>query len=276
MKSNSYRKALSGLMCGLVYLSAAATIAVLGFLLAYIVIHGAPYLTKELFSWKYTSENVSMLPAIINTIQMTFITLLVAVPLGIASAIYLVEYEKKESRLVVLIRITTETLAGIPSIIYGLFGLLFFVTKLKWGYSMLAGALTLAIMVLPLIIRTAEEALLAVPNSYREASLGLGAGKLRTIVRIVLPSAIPGIIAGVILSIGRTVGETAALVYTAGTVAQISGLMGSGRTLAVHMYSLSREGLYINQAHATALVLLLLVMGINAVSGFTAKRIKKR
>lgn len=276
MRSNSYRKALSGLMCGLVYLSAAATIAVLGFLLAYIVIHGAPYLTKELFSWKYTSENVSMLPAIINTIQMTFITLLVAVPLGIASAIYLVEYEKKESRLVVLIRITTETLAGIPSIIYGLFGLLFFVTKLKWGYSMLAGALTLAIMVLPLIIRTAEEALLAVPNSYREASLGLGAGKLRTIVRIVLPSAIPGIIAGVILSIGRTVGETAALVYTAGTVAQISGLMGSGRTLAVHMYSLSREGLYINQAHATALVLLLLVMGINAVSGFTAKRIKKR
>ena len=276
MRSNSYRKALSGLMCGLVYLSAAATIAVLGFLLAYIVIHGAPYLTKELFSWKYTSENVSMLPAIINTIQMTFITLLVAVPLGIASAIYLVEYEKKESRLVVLIRITTETLAGIPSIIYGLFGLLFFVTKLKWGYSMLAGALTLAIMVLPLIIRTAEEALLAVPNSYREASLGLGAGKLRTIVRIVLPSAIPGIIAGVILSIGRTVGETAALVYTAGTVAQISGIMSSGRTLAVHMYSLSREGLYINQAHATALVLLLLVMGINAVSGFTAKRIKKR
>ena len=276
MKSNSYRKALSGLVCGLVYLSATATIAILGFLLAYIVIHGAPYLTKELFSWKYTSENVSMLPAIINTIQMTFITLLVAVPLGIASAIYLVEYEKKESRLVVLIRITTETLAGIPSIIYGLFGLLFFVTKLKWGYSMLAGALTLAIMVLPLIIRTAEEALLAVPNSYREASLGLGAGKLRTIVRIVLPSAIPGIIAGVILSIGRTVGETAALVYTAGTVAQISGLMGSGRTLAVHMYSLSREGLYINQAHATALVLLLLVMGINAVSGFTAKRIKKR
>ena len=275
MRSNSYRKALSGLMCGLVYLSAAATIAVLGFLLAYIVIHGAPYLTKELFSWKYTSENVSMLPAIINTIQMTFITLLVAVPLGIASAIYLVEYEKKESRLVVLIRITTETLAGIPSIIYGLFGLLFFVTKLKWGYSMLAGALTLAIMVLPLIIRTAEEALLAVPNSYREASLGLGAGKLRTIVRIVLPSAIPGIIAGVILSIGRTVGETAALVYTAGTVAQISGLMGSGRTLAVHMYSLSREGLYINQAHATALVLLLLVMGINAVSGFMAKRIIK-
>ena len=275
MKSNSYRKALSGLMCGLVYLSAAATIAVLGFLLAYIVIHGAPYLTKELFSWKYTSENVSMLPAIINTIQMTFITLLVAVPLGIASAIYLVEYEKKESRLVVLIRITTETLAGIPSIIYGLFGLLFFVTKLKWGYSMLAGALTLAIMVLPLIIRTAEEALLAVPNSYREASLGLGAGKLRTIVRIVLPSAIPGIIAGVILSIGRTVGETAALVYTAGTVAQISGIMGSGRTLAVHMYSLSREGLYINQAHATALVLLLLVMGINAVSGFMAKRIIK-
>ncbi len=275
MKSNSYRKALSGLVCGLVYLSATATIAILGFLLAYIVIHGAPYLTKELFSWKYTSENVSMLPAIINTIEMTLVTLLVAVPLGIFSAIYLVEYEKKESKLVVLIRITTETLAGIPSIIYGLFGLLFFVTELKWGYSMLAGALTMAIMVLPLIIRTAEEALLAVPDSYREASFGLGAGKLRTIVRIVLPSAVPGIIAGVILSIGRTVGETAALVYTAGTVAQISGIMGSGRTLAVHMYSLSREGLYINQAHATALVLLLLVMGINAVSGFMAKRIIK-
>ena len=175
-----------------------------------------------------------------------------------------------------VIRITTETLSGIPSIVYGLFGMLFFVTTLKWGYSLLAGAFTLSIMILPLIMRTTEEALKAVPDSYREGSFGLGAGKLRTVFRIVLPSAVPGILAGVILAVGRIVGETAALIYTAGTVADIpDGVMGSGRTLAVHMYSMSREGLHMDQAYATAVVLLVLVIGINWLSGFIAKKITK-
>lgn len=276
IKYNRYwRKALSLFMRLLVFIAAIATISVLGFLVVYILVHGLPYITKDLFAWKYTSENGSMMPAIINTLSMTAITLAIAAPLGIFSAIYLVEYAKKGSKLVAIIRLTAETLSGIPSIIYGLFGMIFFVTTLKWGYSLLAGAVTLAIMVLPLIIRTTEEALLAVPDSFREGSFGLGAGKLRTVFRIVLPSAVPGIVSGIILAVGRIVGETAALIYTAGTVAQVPNLMGSGRTLAVHMYSLSREGLHMNQAYATAVVLLLLVMGINALSGFVAKRITK-
>ena len=167
-----------------------------------------------------------------------------------------------------VIRLTTETLSGIPSIVYGLFGMLFFVNALGWGFSLLAGAFTLSIMILPLIMRTTEEALKAVPDSYREGSFGLGAGKLRTVFRIVLPSAVPGILAGIILAIGRIVGETAALIYTAGTVAQVpSSVFGSGRTLAVHMYNLSSEGLYMDQAYATAVILLVLVVGINALSG---------
>ena len=157
----------------------------------------------------------------------------------IFSAIFLVEYSGKGNKFVEVIRLTTETLSGIPSIVYGLFGMLFFVNTLDWGFSILAGAFTLSIMILPLIMRTTEEALKSVPDSYREGSFGLGAGKLRTVFRIVLPSAVPGILAGVILAIGRIVGETAALIYTAGSVAQIpKSVMGSGRTLAVHMYHL--------------------------------------
>ena len=171
---------------------------------------------------------------------------------------------------------TTETLSGIPSIVYGLFGMLFFVNTLGWGFSILAGAFTIAIMILPLIMRTTEEALKAVPDSYREGSFGLGAGKLRTVFRIVLPSAIPGVLAGVILAIGRIVGETAALMYTSGTVAQIpNSVMGSGRTLALHMYVLSSEGLYMDQAYATAVILLVLVVGINALSSVIARKLTK-
>ena len=224
----------------------------------------------------YTSENASLMPSLINTLVMTLLSLAIAAPIGIFSAIYLVEYAKKGSRFVGLVRITAETLTGIPSIVYGLFGMLFFVSTLKWGYSILAGAFTLVIMILPVIMRTAEEALKSVPDSYREASFGLGAGKLRTIFKIVLPSAVPGILAGVILAIGRVVGETAALIYTAGTVAQIpSNLMGSGRTLAVHMYALSSEGLHMDQAYATAVILLVMVLLINWISGMIAKRITK-
>ena len=246
----------------LVMLAAIITFAVLIFLIAYILIHGVPYIQPSLFSLEYSSENASLMPALANTV--------------IFSAIFLVEYAKRGNKFVEVIRLTTETLQGIPSIVYGLFGMLFFVTTCGWGFSILAGAFTLSIMVLPLIMRSTEEALKAVPDSYREGSFGLGAGKLRTVFRIVLPSAVPGILAGVILAIGRIVGETAALIYTAGTVADFpSSVLSSGRTLAVHMYNLASEGLYMDQAYATAVILLVLVVGINTLSGVVAKRLTK-
>lgn len=256
----------------LVLIAAVLTIGVLVFLVGYILIRGIPFLKPSLFAWNYTSDNVSMLPAMINTLFMTVLALVISIPFGVGAAIYLVEYAKKGNKLVEIVRVTAETLAGIPSIIYGLFGMLFFVTALHWGYSMLAGAMTLAIMVLPTIMRTTEEALLCVPDSFREGSFGLGAGKLRTIFKIVLPSAIPGILSGIILAIGRIVGETAALIYTSGTVAGIAGFLDSGRTLAIHMYSLSREGMHTNEAYATAVVLLVIVLLINGVSSLIAKR----
>lgn len=274
-KLKSYLKTPGSLiMMFLVMLSALITFSVLIFLIAYILIHGVPYLKPSLFSLHYSSENASLMPALVNTIVMTLLSLLIAVPLGIFSAIFLVEYAKRGNKFVEVIRLTTETLQGIPSIVYGLFGMLFFVTTCGWGFSILAGAFTLSIMVLPLIMRSTEEALRAVPDSYREGSFGLGAGKLRTVFRIVLPTAVPGILAGVILSIGRIVGETAALIYTAGTVAQVpKSIFGSGRTLAVHMYNLSSEGLYMDQAYATAVILLVLVVLINTLSGVIARKL---
>lgn len=261
----------------LVFTSAAITFAVLLFLIAYILIRGVPYLKPSIFSFTYTSENASLMPALINTIIMTLLSLVLAVPIGIFSAIFLVEYAGNQNGFIKVIRLTTETLSGIPSIIYGLFGMLFFVSALHMGFSILAGAFTLGIMILPLIMRTTEEALRSVPDMYREGSFGLGAGKLRTIFRIVLPSAIPGILAGVILAIGRIVGETAALIYTAGTVAGVAnGLLGSGRTLAIHMYVLASEGLYMNQAYATSVVLLVLVIIINQLSSLVAKKLEKQ
>ena len=274
MKQNlktALKHPLSLLLRIFILLSAAITMGVLLYIIIFIVAKGAPHLSLDLFAWEYTSDNVSMMPAIINTLIMTGLSLVIAVPLGIFAAIYLVEYAKRGSKLVKVIRMTAETLSGIPSIIYGLFGLLFFATYLHWS-----GALTLVIMILPLVIRTTEEALIAVPDMYREASFGLGAGKLRTIFRIILPAAVPGILSGVILSIGRIVGETAALIYTSGTVAQTAtDLTKSGRTLAVHMYSLSREGLHMDEAYATALVLLILVVLINAISDGIAKKVSK-
>lgn len=261
----------------LTYAGAAFSLSVLALLVGYILVKGIPKLTPSLFAWKYNSENVSMTPAIINTLLMTLLTLLVSVPLGIGAAVYLTEYAPRGSRLVKLVRMTAETLSGIPSIIYGLFGSIFFVIALKMGLSLLSGALTLSIMVLPTVMRTTEEALLAVPDSYREGSFGLGAGRLRTTLAIVLPSAMQGILSGVILAIGRIVGETAALIYTAGTVAKVpSGLFDSTRTLAVHMYVISTEGLYMDQSYATAVVLLLLVLGINGLSTLLAKKIGRR
>lgn len=260
----------------LVMLATFITFALLLFLIFYILINGIPYIKPSLFSLHYTSDNASVIPALINTVVMTLLSLLIAVPFGIFSAIFLVEYAGKGNKFIEVIRLTTETLSGIPSIVYGLFGMLFFVNTLKWGFSVLAGAFTLSIMILPLIMRQTEEALKAVPDSYREGSFGLGAGKLRTVFRIVLPSAVPGILAGVILAIGRIVGETAALIYTAGTVAQVpKNVLGSGRTLAIHMYMLSSEGLYMNQAYATVVILLVLVVAINTLSGVVAKKLTK-
>lgn len=259
----------------LTHLAAVITVLVLGFLVGYILVKGIPNLRPELFSLTYTTENQSMLPAIINTCTMTVLSLLLAVPFGVGSSIYLVEYAKKGSWLVKLVRVTTETLSGIPSIVYGLFGMLFFNNTLKLGYSVLSGALTLSIMILPFIMRTTEEALLSVPDMYREGSFGLGAGRLRTVFAVVLPTAVPGILSGVILAVGRIVGETAALMYTSGTVCKVAGLMDSGITLSVLMYKQASEGLYTEQAYATSVVLLLVVLLINFCSGRIAARITK-
>lgn len=257
-------------------LSAVITGGVLLLVAGYVLCKGILYLKPSMFAPVYNSENVSMLPALFNTIWMTLLSLAIAAPLGVGGAVYLVEYAPRKSRLVQLVRVTAETLSGIPSILYGLFGMIFFVTTLRWSYSLLSGALTLAIMVLPLILRTTEEALLAVPDSYREGSLALGAGKLRTVMKVVLPPASGGIFAGIILATGRIVGETAALIYTAGTVAQFAvNPMSSGSTLAVHVYVLSGEGLHVGEAYATAVILMLIVFLMNALSSWIAKRCNK-
>ena len=272
------RRIVSALLRGVVYAGAAVTSLVLAFVVGYILVNGVPYLTPSLFEWEYDSTNVSLMPALV----MAGLSLLMAVPVGVGSAIYLVEYAKRGSRFVQMVRTTTETLQGIPSIIYGLFGLLFFVTALQWGLSLLAGACTLAIMVLPVIMRTTEEALLAVPDAYREGGFGLGAGRLRTVFRCVLPSAVPGILGGVILALGRCVGEVAALIFTAGSIAAIpnfaegaAALFDSTRTLAVHMYVLSSEGLHVNETYATAVVLLVMVVLLNLMATFAAKKMNK-
>lgn len=267
------RDPLSFLLKVFVKGAAALTAIIILFLIGYILLKGVPHLSPELFAWKYSSQNVSLLPALINTVFIVGLSLLIAVPLGVFAAIFLSEYARRGNRLVALVRIAAEVLSGIPSIVYGLFGMIFFVVMLRWGYSLLAGTFTVSIMILPLIMRTTEEALLSVSDSYREGSFGLGAGRLRTVFSIVLPAATPGILAGIILAIGRIVGETAALIFTAGTLAEVAGsVFDSTRTLSVHMYSLSSEGLYVDQAYATAVVLLLLVALINAGSGFVAKR----
>lgn len=277
-KIRMYKKRPKSLLLALiVLLCAAVCCAVIVFLIGYILVKGIPNLTPSLFAWQYNSENVSMMPAILNTLIYTAVSLLMAVPAGVFAAVYLAEYARRGNVFVRLIRTTAQTLSGIPSIVYGLFGYLMFCVYFKLGYSMLAGTLTLAVMILPLIMRTTEEALCAVPDSYREASYGLGAGKLRTVFKVILPSAMPGILSGVILGIGRIVGETAALIYTAGTVAGVvTKFTDSGRTLSVHMYALLSEGLYMDEAYATAVILLLAVIIINAVSGFIASRITQR
>ncbi len=265
---------LSLILMILMLLAATITVGVLVLVVGYILVKGVPHLSLSLFEWKYTTSNLSMMPAIVNTLTVTLLTLLIAVPIGVLSAVYMVEYARSGNKLVKLVSVTAETLSGIPSIVYGLFGFLMFVMFFNWGFSLLAGILTLVIMVLPTIMRTTEESLRAVPKSYREGSFGLGAGKMRTIFKIVLPSAVPGILSGIVLATGRIVGETAALIYTAGTVTGIpKSLFSSGRTLSIHLYALLNEGLHMDEAYATAVVILVMVIGLNALSSFLAKKV---
>ncbi|MCL2171941.1 MAG: phosphate ABC transporter permease PstA, partial [Defluviitaleaceae bacterium] len=212
------------------WLAIAATAGVLLLVVGYVLINGIPYIRPSLFAREFTIHNQSLFPALVGTLMVVGLSLLLAVPLGIGSAIYLVEYAGRGGRFVRIVRTTTETLAGIPSIIYGLFGFLFFGVVLGWGLSLLSGALTTSIMILPLIMRTTEESLKAVPDTYREGSFGLGAGRLRTVSRVILPAASPGILAGIILAIGRIVGETAAIIFTLGNIPRIpNNLFRSGR-----------------------------------------------
>ena len=259
-----------------VWTSAFLTVFILVYILVFVLIRGIPHIKPSLFSFTYTIENQSLFPAIVTTVIMIVVTLVLAVPLGVFTAIYLVEYAKRGSKFVQAIRTTSETLAGIPSIVFGLFGYIFFADWLGWGKSILAGCFTLAIMVLPLIIRTTEESLKSIPDSYREGSFSLGAGRLRTVWRVVLPPALPGVFAGIILAMGRIVGETAALVFTIGSVIKIpDNLFSQGRTLALHVLQLSSQGHYRNEAYATAVILLVLVVGINMLSTSIERKFKE-
>jgi phosphate transport system permease protein len=253
------------------------TIGILAWILIYIVSKGISHINWSFISTIYrpTEGKTGIFPMIVSTIYIVLVTVAISTPIGICSAIYLVEYSKP-GKILNTIRFATETLAGIPSIIYGLFGLIFFVLALHLKWSILSGALTLSIMVLPTIVRTTEEALKSVPDTYREGSLSLGATKLRTISKVILPCAIPGILTAVILSIGRIVGETAAVYLTAGYVPNIpSSIMKSGRTLSVHLYTLAKEGISFEQAFATATVLILIVAILNFLASKIAGNIKR-
>ncbi len=276
-------KPLSATIFILVVLAMIVTLCALALVVYFICYNGITNLTPELFEWEYTTANQSMMPSLVNTVLMVCYTLVIAVPIGVFAAIFLVEYADNKSPLIRVVRMAAETLSGLPSIVYGLFGMLFFVKVLGWGYSSLSGTLTMVLMILPLVTRTTEEALVSIPMSFREGSYALGAGKLRTVFRTVLPSAVPGILSGVILAIGRVVGETAALIFTLGSMVQIIPSLGantdnvvtSGRTLALHVYYCFAEGKYIPQAYATAFVLLCLTLLINIISTVVASKLSK-
>lgn len=240
------------------------TIIMLLWIISYIFIKG----------WGHV-DVIGLMPAIITTVYMVLMGIVLSTPIGIGTAIYLNEYAK-EGKFVSGIRFATECLAAVPSILFGLFGMMFFVTQLKMGYSLLAGGLTVAIMILPTVVKTTEEALKTVPNSYREGSLALGASKFKTIMQVVLPSAIPGILTGIVFSTGRIVGETAAIYLTAGMVFGVpSSIMASGRTLSVHLYILAKEGISLEEAYGTAIILLLVVLALNLSSYAIAHKLGK-
>lgn len=264
----------NGLVKGLVWLSGLFTLFMLLFIVGFILYKGIPSLHLDMFAWHYTTQNVSMMPAIISTLVIVALSLLIAVPIGVFTGFYLVEYADRKNKFLSLIRLATDTLAAVPSIVYGLFGMLFFVIQLKEGYSHTAGILTITIMILPIIISSTEEALLSVNDELRMGSLALGAGKLRTIFTVVLPVAMPGILSGIILAIGRIVGESAALIYTLGSSSSmLTRLSDSGRTLAVHMYVLSQEGFHVQEAYSTATVLVIIVLIVNAFSTWLSNKL---
>ena len=252
------------------------TVLAVCLIIGYILIMGIPQIKPEMFELEYNSDNVSFMPALFNTLIVIVMAVSCSSIFGIGAAIFLNEYTNKQNFFVRIVALATETLSGIPSIVYGLFGLLFFVYYLQWGLSLLAGVCTMAIMTFPIIMRASQEALAAVPDLYREGSFGLGAGRFRTVFKIVLPAAIPGILGGIILAIGRTVGESAALIYTAGSIAAVpETVFSSTRTLAVHMYLLASEGLHIDATSATAVLLLVFVLLINFATSAVANRISK-
>lgn len=260
----------------LVYFFSFITFGSLLYIIGFILLNGVTVLSPDMFAWKYTTSNVSMMPAIITTFIVVFFSLLIAAPIGVFTAFYLIEYADKDNKFINIIRIATDTLSGIPSIVYGLFGMLFFVLFLGFQYSLIAGVFTSVIMVLPVIIRSTEEALLSVHVSLREGSFALGAGKIRTIFRVVLPVAMPGILSGIILAVGRIVGETAALMYTLGTSTNLpTGAFQSGRTLALHMYVLSSEGMHVKESYATGVVLIIMVLIINGLSTLLSNRLTR-
>ncbi len=259
----------------LIYILSILGFAAGGVVIAYILFNGIPNISPSLFELKYSSQNVSIMPALITTFLSIVITLIVTLPVGIFTAIYLSQYAKNKI-LIKSVRFATEILSSIPSIVYGLFGYLFFVDALHLGYSLIAGCLTVTIMILPTIIRTTEEAILNVNPLQAHASLALGATKIQTIFKIIIPEAINGILGGIFLSTGRIVGESAALIYTMGTVAKTpSSLFDSARTMAVHMYVLSTEGFHVKEAYATAVLLLVFVILLNFVSAKISKAIVK-
>ncbi|ADT89268.1 phosphate ABC transporter permease PstA [Vibrio sp. Vb2880] len=277
-KLKQVRELKDNVLRSFIWLAAALTVGFLFWIIWYILSNGLQHVDWNFITDNYTrtGDEHGIFPMIVSTIYMVIASIAVAAPLGIMTAIYLTEYAKVGSRLVKVIRFCTESLAGIPSIIFGLFGMTFFVAILGFGFSILSGALTLSILILPVIIRTTEEALMAVPQTYREGSYGLGASKIYTIWRLILPSAMPGIMTSVILSIGRVIGESAPVFLTAGMVARIpDSLMDSGRTLTVHLYKLTTELFTIeewNQAYGTATVLIVVVLLINMFTKLIAKR----
>ena len=265
----------------LVMLASLVTVALVLWILVYVLKQGIPYLKPKMFAWRWSYDNMSMLPSLINTLVISLISLAVAGIVGVFAAIFMVEYAKSTNVFVKIVRVAAETLTGIPSIVFGIFGMIMFVySGFRWGFTLLGGALTMAMMIMPTIMRTTEEALKAVPDSFREGSYALGAGKLRTIFVIILPSAIPGIISGVILGLGRVVGETMALVFTAGSAFNIkrpAGPMSQGCTLTVYMYSIISENPseYAGVAWAIAVVLILLTILINGAAELIGNKLKK-
>lgn len=272
------RKTVDNLLKALLWICGGIAVAFLALILIYVITRGIPYINWEFLTTAYRPGLGSngIRDIIVGTLAMVGLTLVVAVPIGVLAAIYMGEYAKK-GKVLTTIRFCVESLAGIPSILYGLFGYTFFAIQLAFGFSLLSSALTLAIMVLPVIIRSTEEALFTVPDSYREGSLALGASKLTTLFRVILPSAIPGILSAIILSMGRVMGETAAVYYTAGTMARVpSSVFSSTRSLAVHLYLLVKEGLESGDAFATATILIVIVVGLNALANFIAKRLSRK